>query len=82
MLFDSDIDRAVRGGVALTETEPWKALAAHHREIRDVHMRDLFAADSGRFTRFSLAIEDLLFDYSKNRVTDETVKLLLDLARA
>jgi glucose-6-phosphate isomerase len=82
MLFDSDIDRAVRGGVALTETQPWKALVAHYREIRDVHMRDLFAADGGRYARFSLETEGLVFDYSKNRITGDTVRLLLDLARA
>ena len=82
MLFDSEIDRVVRTGIPLTGTAPWKALAAHHREISDVHVRDLFVADGERHERFSLEIEDLLFDYSKNRVTDETVKLLLDLARA
>jgi glucose-6-phosphate isomerase len=82
MLFDSEIDRVVRTGIPLTGTAPWKALAAHHREISDVHLRDLFVADGERHERFSLEIEDLLFDYSKNRVTDETVKLLLDLARA
>ncbi len=44
-------------------------------------MRDLFAADSARFDKFSLRFEDILFDYSKNRITEETVGLLLDLAR-
>ena len=82
MLFDSEIDRAVRGGTPLTETGPWKALQAHYREMGSVHMRELFAADPDRFGRFSIELEDLLFDYSKNRVTGDTVKLLLDLARA
>ena len=82
MLFDSEIDRAVRAGTPLTETAPWKALEAHHREIRDVHMRELFAADPDRFSRFSLEIEDLLFDYSKNRIDQTTVRLLCGLARA
>ena len=82
MLFDSEIDRAVRAGIPLTETAPWKALEAHHREIRDVHMRELFAADPDRFSHFSLEIEDLLFDYSKNRIDQTTVQLLCEVARA
>ncbi len=82
MLFDSEIDRAVRAGTPLTETAPWRALAAHHREIAGVHMRDLFSRDPDRFENLSVDFEDLLFDYSKNRITDETVRLLCDLARA
>jgi len=82
MLFDSEIDRAVRAGTPLTETVPWKALDAHYREIRDVHMRELFAADPDRFSRFSLEIGDLLFDYSKNRIDQTTIRLLCGLARA
>jgi len=82
MLFDSEIDRAVRGGTPLTETAPWKVLELHWREIRDVHMRELFAADPDRFDRFSLELEDMLFDYSKNRINQTTVQLLCGLARA
>ena len=82
MLFDSEVDRAVRAGTPLTETAPWKALAAHYREIRDVHMRELFAADPDRFSRFSLEIEDLLLDFSKNRIDETSIRLLMDLARA
>ncbi len=82
MLFDSEIDRAVRGGTPLTETAPWKALEAHHHEIGQVHMRDLFAADPDRFNRFSVELDDLLFDYSKNRLNETTIKLLMGLARA
>jgi glucose-6-phosphate isomerase len=82
MLFDSDIDKAVRRGTPLTETAPWKALEEHHREICDVHLRDLFADDAERFGRFSLELDGLLFDYSKNRIDDKTVELLVDLARA
>jgi glucose-6-phosphate isomerase len=82
MLFDSEIDRAVRAGTPLTETPPWKALAEHYREIADVRMRDRFDADPGRFGRFSVEIDGLLFDYSKHRIDDTTVRLLLDLARA
>jgi glucose-6-phosphate isomerase len=66
----------------LTETDAWKALQAHHLRIKDTHMRALFDADPQRFERFSLCFEDLLLDYSKNRITDETLRLLLDLAAA
>ena len=63
-----------------TETAAWQALQAHHRHIAGVHMRTLFAADSRRFYRFSLRLGDLLFDYSKNRITADTLMLLLRLA--
>jgi glucose-6-phosphate isomerase len=66
---------------ALTQSPAWQALARHHSAMRDVHMRDLFASDARRFERFSLEVGDLLFDYSKHRVTEETMKLLIDLAR-
>ena len=82
MIFDSEIDQAVRSGTPLTETAPWKALEAHYREIGDVHMRELFAADPDRFSRFSLEIEDLLLDFSKNRIDETSIRLLMDLARA
>jgi len=59
----------------------WQALADHQQEMASVHMRDLFAEDPGRFERFSLRLDDLLFDYSKNRIARETVALLLELAR-
>jgi len=82
MLFDSEIDKAVREGTPLTETAPWKALDTHHSEICEIHMRELFAADPDRFNRFSLELDGLLFDYSKNRIDEKTVRLLTDLARA
>ena len=82
MLFDSEIDKAVRSGTPLTETAPWKALEAHYGEIGAVHMRELFSADPDRFGRFSLDLDGLLFDYSKNRINETTVALLADLARA
>ncbi len=66
---------------ALTESPGWKALEAHHQEVAGLHMRDLFANDPKRFEKFSLRFEDILFDYSKNRITEGTVSLLLDLAR-
>jgi len=82
MIFDSEIDRAVRAGTPLTETAPWKVLTDHQRQIGDMSMRDLFAADPKRCARFSLELEDLLFDYSKNRIDEVTVGLLCKLARA
>ena len=66
---------------ALTESPAWKALEEHHRELAGLHMRDLFANDPKRFETFSLRIDDILFDYSKNRITEKTVALLIDLAR-
>ncbi len=65
----------------LTQTTAWQALTDHYFEIKDQHMRDWFAQDPDRFKRFSLQFEDLLLDFSKNRITAETVALLLDLAR-
>ncbi|HMM47282.1 MAG TPA: glucose-6-phosphate isomerase [Thiobacillaceae bacterium] len=55
-------------------------LAGHREAMADVHMRDLFAADPARFERFSLQVGGLLLDYSKNRITGETMDLLLQLA--
>ena len=60
----------------------WQALQQHHEVVKSRHMRDLFAADPDRFDRFSLRHEDLLLDYSKNRILPETMALLHDLARA
>jgi glucose-6-phosphate isomerase len=65
---------------ALTATPAWQALAAHHARIKDVHLRALFADDPGRAQRFSVEGGGLFLDYSKNRITDETVRLLLRLA--
>jgi glucose-6-phosphate isomerase len=65
----------------LTESSAWKALETHSAELRATHMRSLFAADRGRFDRFSLDAAGLLLDYSKNLLTSETLKLLNALAR-
>ncbi len=65
----------------LTDLPAWKALQAHHRDLAETPMREFFAADPERFSRFSLRWDEFLFDYSKNRITSETVNLLLDLAR-
>ncbi len=64
----------------ITSSPSWKALADHYRESSWLRMRDLFADDPGRFERFSLQAGNLFLDYSKNRITDKTMKLLLDLA--
>jgi len=66
---------------ALTDSPAWKALAQHHAATQGTHMRDLFAQDSRRFETFSLEVEDVLVDFSKHRITRETMKLLFDLAR-
>ena len=64
----------------LTQRPAWKALAAHHRKIRGRHLRDLFAEDPKRGTRLTAEASGLFLDYSKNRVTDETLSLLVRLA--
>ena len=65
----------------LTQTEGWKALQAHANKMKKVHMRDLFAQDPERFDKYSLKLNDILVDYSKNIMTEETKTKLLDLAR-
>ncbi len=59
----------------------WQALQAHHAAIANLHLRDLFAADPGRFNQFSRRFGDLLVDFSKHRITEETLPLLIELAR-
>ncbi len=66
---------------ALTQLSAWKALTAHYQEISGIHMRDMFQQDPGRFNKFSLRFKDILLDYSKNRVNQETMRLLFELAR-
>ena len=65
----------------LTSSPAWQALVRHQQEMTALHLRELFAQDPQRFERFSLQMEDILFDYSKNRIVPETMKLLFDLAR-
>ena len=65
---------------ALTTSDAWVALQVHQARISATHMRDMFAADPDRFEKFSITINELLFDYSKNRITGETISLLLNLA--
>jgi len=65
---------------ALRGRRAWRALQAHHATLRDVHLRTLFAEDPRRGERFALEAAGLYFDYSKHRITDETLRLLLLLA--
>ncbi len=82
-LFNSTIDNEIGAGKKLTETCEWMALQQHYDEqMKTARMVDLFAADSQRFARFHLEVEDFLIDYSKHIASDETMKKLFDLARA
>jgi glucose-6-phosphate isomerase len=65
----------------LTKLPAWNALQQHYKKAKKLHLRDLFEKDSKRFEKFSIRFNDILIDYSKNRITDETMKLLLQLAR-
>ena len=66
---------------ALPASPAFQALQLHYAEARALHMRDLFATDTLRFDKFSLAAAGLFLDYSKNRITDQSLTLLLNLAR-
>ena len=65
----------------LTQTTAWKALTDHHSKVKDLQMKDLFVKDAGRFSKYSIKFNDILFDYSKNRITEETMPLLVNLAK-
>jgi len=65
----------------LTQRAAWKKLTAHHKKIKGLHLRKLFAADPKRGERMTAEAAGLFLDYSKNRITSETLKLLLQLAR-
>ena len=72
---------AQEGGAGMRQhLESWEALAAHRLAMDGVHLRDLFDAEPGRFQRFSRTLGDVLFDFSKHRITDETVDLMIALA--
>jgi glucose-6-phosphate isomerase len=64
-----------------TRLEAWKALETHYPKVAGQQLRDLFRQDSKRFEKFSLRFNDILLDFSKNRITQETMGLLFDLAR-
>lgn len=65
----------------ISATAAWDALRKHHQQIGDTHLRQFFADDPDRGTKFSVTVGDLYIDYSKHRITTETIRLLLDLAR-
>ncbi|MEU6918952.1 glucose-6-phosphate isomerase [Streptomyces olindensis] len=70
------------GRTRLNQTPEWTALAKHREELADVRLRELFAADAGRGTAYTLRVGDLYIDYSKHLVTDDTLRLLRELASA
>jgi glucose-6-phosphate isomerase len=74
--------RTLTESTLLTGRPEWKALEAHYRAVRDVHLRELFRTDAARGERLTAEAAGLYLDYSKNRVTDETLRLLLALAEA
>src|SRR5258708_22327932 len=65
----------------LTKRKSWKALQTHYEKIRSLHLRKLFADDPKRGERMTAEAVGLFLDYSKNRITDEILKLLIDLAQ-
>jgi glucose-6-phosphate isomerase len=66
--------------IPLSERPAWKALQAHHQQIQGKHLKQLFAEDPQRDERFTVETGGIFLDYSKNRITDETMKLLIQLA--
>ena len=63
----------------MNEGKSWQALAEHYKKVSTLQMRDLFLDDSQRFEKFSLRFNDILLDFSKNRITEETLQLLHNL---
>ena len=64
----------------ISQSPAWKALEAHYGAMKDAQMKDLFGSDPERFNKFSTKFEDILLDFSKNRITEETMSLLYALA--
>jgi glucose-6-phosphate isomerase len=81
---DADESRRQSTGASpqerLTQCSAWKKLEVHHREIQSQHLRALFAGDSARGTRMTVEAAGIFLDYSKQRISDQTIKLLLELA--
>jgi len=73
---------AKEGPEPLTKRQAWKALQTHYKKIHDLHLRNLFADDPARGERMTAEAAGLFLDYSKNRITDQTLKLLIRLAGA
>ena len=66
--------------MTVNKTKAWKKLAGHYKHVKNLEMRDLFEADSKRAEKFTLQLDNIWFDYSKNRITDRTIKHLIRLA--
>jgi glucose-6-phosphate isomerase len=75
------VTRMKANSTPLKQRKVWKALATHQKKLQKLHLRDLFADDPKRGTRFNAEAAGLFLDYSKNRITAETLKLLIALAR-
>ena len=69
------------GLTQLIKSPAWQALAAHYVKIKNAHLRQLFAEDPRRSQRFSIERAGIFLDYSKNRITEETIRLLVNLAK-
>ncbi|HLP82451.1 MAG TPA: glucose-6-phosphate isomerase, partial [Nitrosomonas sp.] len=65
---------------SLTNSKAWTALKTHFQHIQNESMRESFRKDPDRFKKFSLQLDDIIFDYSKNRINEETIALLVELA--
>ncbi len=63
-----------------TQTQAWKKLTLHYNTSKNFHLKELFAADKDRADKFSIKWNDFLFDFSKNRITKDTISILLELA--
>ena len=63
-----------------TETKAWQALNSHYKTLESVHLKSMFNHDLDRKKKFTINFNDFEFDYSKNRITEQTLKLLLNLA--
>ncbi|MGM0599324.1 MAG: glucose-6-phosphate isomerase [Candidatus Rifleibacteriota bacterium] len=81
-LYNSKIDKEVAKGLKLTETEEWKKLQEDFKQVNNLEMKELFAQNPDRFAEFHIEFEDFLIDFSKHRITKDTLKYLLDLAKA
>src|SRR5215469_17665142 len=77
---DTSEERTPDVSTPLRSRPAWAALAEHHEKIKDLHLRDLFASDADRGERLTAEAVGLFLDYSKNRITDETLALLFELA--
>ena len=67
--------------MTVNKTKAWKKLTEHYKHIKNIEMRDLFDDDDNRAAKFTLKLDNLIFDYSKNRITERTIKHLLRLAQ-